>query len=81
MSGWWFLDNKNLYAPQAELIEFMKSRPVYIGFGSMKGNADFCNMLSTLAIKSLYIAGIKGVLLGGWAGLTREVFRSNDSRR
>ncbi|GAB5494123.1 MAG: hypothetical protein Phog2KO_43380 [Phototrophicaceae bacterium] len=27
--------------------------------------------VSTLAIKSLYLAGVKGVLLGGWAGLTR----------
>ena len=28
-------------------------------------------MLSTLAIKSLQLAGVRGVLLGGWAGLTR----------
>jgi sterol 3beta-glucosyltransferase len=71
MSGWWFLDSGNDYTPPPELIDFMKHRPVYIGFGSMKGNPEFCQTLSTLAIRSLQLAGVKGVLLGGWAGLTR----------
>jgi sterol 3beta-glucosyltransferase len=72
MGGWWFLSNNNSYSPPHELVNFLQHKPVYIGFGSMKGNPDFCRMLSTLAIKSLHIAGVKGVLLGGWAGLTRE---------
>ena len=71
MSGWWFLSNSSDYTPPPELVEFLKHKPVYIGFGSMKGNPAFCTMLSTLAIRSLQIAGVKGVLLGGWAGLTR----------
>ncbi|NRB39786.1 MAG: glycosyltransferase family 1 protein [Pseudomonadales bacterium] len=71
MSGWWFLSTSNDYTPAAELVDFLRHRPVYIGFGSMKGNPEFCTMLSTLAIKSLQLAGVKGVLLGGWAGLTR----------
>ena len=72
MSGWWFLSNNKPYTPPTELIKFLKQKPVYIGFGSMKGNPTFCKMLSTLAIKSLHLAGVKGVLLGGWAGLTRH---------
>jgi len=71
MSGWWFLSSGDEYMPPPELVDFLKHRPVYIGFGSMKGNPEFCRSLSTLAIKSLQIAGVKGVLLGGWAGLTR----------
>jgi sterol 3beta-glucosyltransferase len=72
MSGWWFLSNGSDYTPPPELVDFLKHKPVYIGFGSMKGNPEFCKMLSTLAIKSLQLARVKGVLLGGWAGLTRE---------
>jgi len=71
MSGWWFLSGGSDYIPPPDLVEFLKHRPVYIGFGSMKGNPEFCTTLSTLAIKSLQIAGVRGVLLGGWAGLTR----------
>lgn len=72
MSGWWFLSSGSDYTPPPELVEFLKQKPVYIGFGSMKANAEFCQRLSTLAIKSLQIADVKGVLLGGWAGLTRD---------
>ncbi|MCP4361913.1 MAG: glycosyltransferase family 1 protein, partial [Chloroflexi bacterium] len=72
MSGWWFLASGNDYTPPPELVEFLKQKPVYIGFGSMKANSEFSKTLSTLAIKSLHLAGVKGVLLGGWAGLTRE---------
>jgi sterol 3beta-glucosyltransferase len=71
MSGWWFLSSGGDYTPPPALVDFLKLRPVYIGFGSMKGNPEFCTRLSTLAIKSLQLAGAKGVLLGGWAGLTR----------
>lgn len=71
MSGWWFLSSNSDFTPAPELVDFLKQRPVYIGFGSMKGNPEFCKMLSTLAIKSLKLAGVRGVLLGGWAGLTR----------
>jgi sterol 3beta-glucosyltransferase len=72
MSGWWFLASASSYTAAPELVDFMQHRPVYIGFGSMKGNPEFCTMLSTLAIKSLQISDKKGVLSGGWAGLTRE---------
>jgi sterol 3beta-glucosyltransferase len=71
MSGWWFLSSGGDYMPPPELVDFLKHRSVYIGFGSMKGDPEFCKILSTLAIKSLQLAGVRGVLLGGWAGLTR----------
>ena len=72
MGGWWLLPDASNYAAPLELVDFLKHKPVYIGFGSMKGNAEFCTALSTLAIRSLQLAGTRGLLLGGWAGLTRE---------
>ena len=72
MGGWWLLSGASTYTPPPELVDFLKHKPVFIGFGSMKGNREFCTMLSTLAIKSLKLAEVSGVLLGGWAGLTRE---------
>ncbi len=72
ISGWWTLPQTTVYQPPPELSEFLKERPVYIGFGSMKGNAHFRVKLSTLAIKSLQLANTKGILLGGWAGLSRN---------
>lgn len=72
MGGWWLLPDTGNYTAPPELVEFLKHKPVYIGFGSMKGNSEFRTMLSTLAINSLQLAGNRGVLLGGWAGLTRE---------
>jgi sterol 3beta-glucosyltransferase len=72
MSGWWVLPSDHNYIPPEEFIHFLQCKPVYIGFGSMKGNPEFCSKLSTLAIKGLYLAETRGLLLGGWAGLTRE---------
>lgn len=72
MGGWWFLEGASDYDPPVELAEFVKHKPVYAGFGSMKGNEDFCRTLSTLTIEGLFKANRKGILLGGWAGLTRE---------
>ena len=73
MCGWWFLSEDVDYIPPPALDAFLKiNKPVYVGFGSMKGSPDFCRKLSTLAIKGLQLAGVPGVLLGGWAGLSRQ---------
>lgn len=83
VTGWWFLSGGADYTPPPGLVEFLEHRPVYVGFGSMKGSPEFCTTLSTLAIKSLQLAGAKGVLLGGWAGLTRDALdtSSDDGKR
>lgn len=72
MSGWLTLPKKENFEPPLDLAEFVKHEPVYIGFGSMIGTPEFCTSVSTLSIKALKLAGRKGVLLGGWAGLTRD---------
>ena len=72
VSGSWVLDESTTFAPTASLADFLEKKPVYIGFGSMKSNLDFRRRLSALAISALYEANTPGVLLGGWAGLSRE---------
>jgi len=56
---------------------FMKqcgdNRPVYIGWGSLKGaDADW---LSRFAARTLKNAGCKGIVLKGWAGLKEELIK------
>ena len=72
ISGWLFMPDSSSYRPPEGLLDFLEHKPVYIGFGSMKGNPEFCQKLSTFAIKGLKLSGKKGLLLGGWAGLTME---------
>eukprot|EP00931_Biecheleriopsis_adriatica_P027784 TRINITY_DN16642_c0_g1_i1.p1 TRINITY_DN16642_c0_g1~~TRINITY_DN16642_c0_g1_i1.p1 ORF type:complete len:461 (-),score=79.99 TRINITY_DN16642_c0_g1_i1:64-1446(-) len=74
MTGYWVMPPSS-YTPPAELTAFLKAGPppVYIGFGSMKGNPEFCKQLSTMAITALANSKQRGILLGGWAGLTAKV--------
>lgn len=80
VSGSWVLREETAFDPPGSLVSFLKKKPVYIGFGSMKSNAEFRQRLSTLAIGALYEAGTPGVLLGGWAGLSREALDSSTPR-
>ena len=74
MCGYWMMPPADFEPPEA-LAAFLQrgSPPVYIGFGSMKGNPAFCKKLSTMAIAALERANVRGILLGGWAGLTAQV--------
>ena len=75
MCGYWIMPPTTDFKPSTELAAFLAagSPPVYVGFGSMKGNPDFCKKLSTVAITALAKAKVRGILLGGWAGLTAQV--------
>jgi len=76
MVGYWMLPPTTDFTPPTELAAFLTKEggaPVYIGFGSMKGNPAFCKRLSTMAISALAHANMRGILLGGWAGLTAQV--------
>jgi len=75
MCGYWTVPPDAGYVPPTELSNFLADGPppVYVGFGSMKGNPDFCRKLSTMAIVALEKANLRGILLGGWAGLTAQV--------
>ena len=47
-------------------------KPVYVGFGSMCGDEAMAVHLTRTALASLRAAKQRGVLLGGWAGMTRH---------
>eukprot|EP00746_Dinoflagellata_sp_MGD_P166854 gnl/MRDRNA2_/MRDRNA2_97032_c0_seq1.p1 gnl/MRDRNA2_/MRDRNA2_97032_c0~~gnl/MRDRNA2_/MRDRNA2_97032_c0_seq1.p1 ORF type:complete len:502 (-),score=111.89 gnl/MRDRNA2_/MRDRNA2_97032_c0_seq1:194-1699(-) len=63
-------------AKNAELQKFLASgpEPVYVGWGSVICGtpAAMCG----LAVRSLKIAGCRGVILGGWAELNLDVLKS-----
>jgi UDP:flavonoid glycosyltransferase YjiC (YdhE family) len=46
-------------------------KPVYIGFGSMLGNTPECMVV--MAVKALMHANERGIILGGYAGLSLEL--------
>jgi hypothetical protein len=48
------------------------NRPVYVGFGSMCGDEAMAVHLTRVSLASLQAANQRGVLLGGWAGMTRH---------
>jgi sterol 3beta-glucosyltransferase len=71
ITGYWFLNEAAGFQPPEALERFLESGPppVYIGFGSMSNENP--QRLTQLAITALRLAGQRGVLLSGWAGLSR----------
>lgn len=68
VTGFWVLDEP-AYRPPAELLAFLEAGPppVCIGFGS-NHNTD-PGGVTRLVLRALELAGQRGVLLTGWAGL------------
>uniref|UniRef100_A0A7S2HR29 Erythromycin biosynthesis protein CIII-like C-terminal domain-containing protein n=1 Tax=Octactis speculum TaxID=3111310 RepID=A0A7S2HR29_9STRA len=62
------------WVPPPPLVEFLEdgTAPVYIGFGSMCSDEDFAVKLTRLCIQSLQNNNFRGIMLGGWAGMTRK---------
>lgn len=71
LTGSWFLDAAEDWAPPPALSAFLAAgpRPVYIGFGSM-GSRD-PEATADLVLEALRHNGQRAVLLQGWGGLTR----------
>lgn len=69
VTGYWFADAPNGWAPPPELVSFIEGGPppVYIGFGSMTGT-DPKGMLKMI-LRALELSRQRGILLSGWAGL------------
>ncbi|WP_328742309.1 glycosyltransferase [Streptomyces caniferus] len=69
VGNWW-----PWHAPDAQLPPVVEDflaagpPPVFIGFGSMAGGDG--ERVSTLAVRALRRAGLRGILQSGWAGLT-----------
>ena len=71
VTGYWFLDPPPEWQPPAALVDFLHSGqpPVYIGFGSMSHGDP--QAATHLVLKALRLAGLRGILLTGWGGLTQ----------
>lgn len=69
MTGYWFLDAPDEFTPPADLVAFLEEgdAPVYIGFGSMTDEDP--ERTTRMALDALKLAGARGVLYSGWAGL------------
>jgi UDP:flavonoid glycosyltransferase YjiC (YdhE family) len=69
VTGFWYLDPPMDWQPPRELSKFLASGPppVYVGFGSMSS----CRPRETAdtVVEALQMAGVRGVMLSGWAGL------------
>ncbi len=71
VTGYWFLDPPPDWQPPPELERFLEDGPppVYVGFGSM--SHEDLERQTRLALRTLELAGQRGVLSTGWGGITR----------
>jgi sterol 3beta-glucosyltransferase len=69
MSGYLFLDQATDFVPPADLIDFLAdgSPPVYVGFGSMSGEASGRTL--EIALAALKSTQQRGLLVTGWSGI------------
>lgn len=72
VTGYWFLDRPSDWKPPADLVEFLAKGPppVYIGFGSTTESDP--EGLTETVLKAIDLSGKRGVLLSGWAGLSKD---------
>ena len=69
ITGYWFLDTKAAFQPPADLEAFLQAgpKPVYIGFGSMRGADE--RGLTEQVVSALERCGQRGILLTGWGAI------------
>ncbi|MQM25226.1 glycosyltransferase [Glycomyces albidus] len=69
VAGYWWPHECPSWEPPARLRDFLASGPppVFVGFGSMMpGDPE---RLADLTVRALRLAGVRGVVQSGWAGL------------
>lgn len=71
VTGYWFLDARPDWSPDASLARFLESGPppVYIGFGSMSDKEP--ERRGRMALRALELSGQRGVIATGWGGIAR----------
>ena len=69
--GYWYLESDSGWRPPDDLVEFLAAGPppVCVGFGSMSAKSPDASL--RLLSRAFKIAGLRGVLLTGWSGVTR----------
>jgi len=84
-TGFWMIDDKDQTSGPSAMFggpELMKeiedfiavgSKPAYIGWGSCVGFIRGKSWMCVLAVSALKEAGMRGIILGGWAELSFEL--------
>ncbi len=69
VTGFWFLEQATPWQPSPELLAFLEAGPppVYVGFGSMSGNAGAER--GRIVVEALQKSGQRGLLATGWGGM------------
>jgi UDP:flavonoid glycosyltransferase YjiC (YdhE family) len=69
VTGYWFLDPADDWAPPPALLEFLQAGPppVYVGFGSMSSRKP--EETADLILRALARAKQRAIMLSGWGGL------------
>lgn len=69
ITGYWFLDEEEGWAPPPDLLAFLEAGPppIYVGFGS--ATASDAQRVTEMIIAALAQSGQRGVISQGWAGL------------
>ena len=77
VTGYWFLGRPADWQPPKDLVDFLSNgpRPVYIGFGSTT-ESDPEGLTETI-LKAIKLSGKRGILLSGWAGLSKDKMPDN----
>jgi sterol 3beta-glucosyltransferase len=72
VTGFWFVEESSGFSPSPDLAAFLEAGPppVCIGFGSM--TSEDPKRTTTLVLEAVKQAGVRCVLLSGWAGLAPE---------
>ena len=72
VTGFWFVEESSGFSPSPDLAAFLAAgpAPVCIGFGSM--TSEDPKRTTTLVLEAVKQAGVRCVLLSGWAGLAPE---------
>ena len=72
VTGYWFLQRRLDWQPPTKLVDFLKSGspPICVTFGSM--NTQKSQETASVVLKTLRLAGLRGVLLSEQAGLCSD---------
>lgn len=72
VTGFWFVEESSAFVPPRGLEGFLDDGPppVCIGFGSM--TSEDPKATTALVLEAVKLAGVRCVLLSGWAGLAPE---------
>ncbi|MFT4125432.1 MAG: glycosyltransferase [Gordonia sp. (in: high G+C Gram-positive bacteria)] len=69
--GYWWSQHAESWSPPAELVEFLEAGtpPVFVGLGSLMVSAEEAKRLSAVIHAALEMAGVRGIVQSGGAGL------------